>query len=97
MSEQTKENIGTELLHALVLFAEAELPVVEQAIQLTACKKIEIFKSMLHNAQNNLPANHPLKKLLEQAGIKILLAIAQIAETELSCPLPAPSATQQTT
>ncbi|HTA62782.1 MAG TPA: hypothetical protein VK835_10015 [Bacteroidia bacterium] len=88
MSEQTKQGIGTQLLHALVLFAEAELPVVEQAIELTACKKLEIFKAMLHNAQNNLPANHPLKKLVENAGINLLLSIAQIAETELSCPMP---------
>jgi hypothetical protein len=95
MSQENTQSIGTELLHALVLFAEAELPTVEQAVELTACKKLEIFKTMLLNAENNLPANHPLKKIVEKAGIKLLLSIAQLAETELSCPVPVPAATKQ--
>lgn len=92
MNTESTSPLGQEILtdaeNALILLAKEELPKIEVAVDLTACKKIDIFKNMLTAAKNNLPKNHPLIHFFEGKGIELLMNIANAAEKELSCPVP---------
>jgi|GEM_PF-3549492 hypothetical protein len=91
MNTQSTSPLGQEIVtdaeNALILLAKEELPKIEVAVDVTACKKIEIFKTMLTTAKNNMPKNHPLIHFFEGKGIDLLMEIANAAEKELSCPV----------
>lgn len=74
-------------VNAAILIGKEFLPQVEENVILTACKKIEIFKTMLTNAEKNIPSGHPLKKFFEEKGIDALMMLANLAEKELNCPI----------